>query len=64
MVIFYFYFLSRKLLFDTHIEDPLYNPAPEDRPGGFEWGAAGAGAGAGADAADAAAEQPRENENQ
>nr|CAH0109536.1 unnamed protein product [Daphnia galeata] len=49
-----------KLLFDTHIEDPLYNPAPDERPGGFDWG--GAGAPGAADAA--AADQPRENENQ
>lgn len=53
-------FFLRKLLFDTHIEDPLYNPAPDERPGGFDWG--GAGAPGAADAA--AADQPRENENQ
>ena len=53
-----FCLFRRKLLFDTHIEDPLYNPAPEERPGGFDWGAAGAAA------PGAAAEQPRENENQ
>lgn len=28
-------------MFDSHTEDPNYNPAPEERPGGFEWGAAG-----------------------
>ena len=53
-------FFLRKLLFDTHNEDPLYNPAPDERPGGFDWG--GAGAPGAADAA--AADQPRENENQ
>lgn len=47
----------RKILFDTHIEDPLYNPAPDERPGGFDWGAADAGAADGV-------EQPRENGNQ
>nr|CAG4650443.1 EOG090X0CFQ [Sida crystallina] len=38
-----------KLLFDSHTEDPNYNPLPEERPGGFEWGAAGAADGAEAD---------------
>jgi len=28
-----------KLLFDTHAEDPNYDPLPEERPGGFDWGA-------------------------
>jgi hypothetical protein len=29
------------------VKDPAYNPVPEERPGGFEWGnAAAAGAGA------------------
>ena len=37
------------------MEDPLYNPAPDERPGGFDWGAAGA---------NPAAAQPREDENQ
>ena len=27
-----------KYLFDAPHEDPNYNPLPEDRPGGFEWG--------------------------
>lgn len=54
-----FLFPPRKLLFDTHTEDPLYNPAPDERPGGFDWGGAGAPG-----VADAAADQPRENENQ
>nr|CAG4645778.1 EOG090X0CFQ [Lynceus sp. MCZ IZ 141354] len=27
-----------KQLFDDHSEDANYNPTPEDRPGGFEWG--------------------------
>lgn len=52
-----FFFPPRKLLFDTHTEDPLYNPAPDERPGGFDWGGAGAPRVADAD-------QPRENENQ
>lgn len=30
--------LSRKTIFDGHLEDPDYTPLPEDRPGGFEWG--------------------------
>nr|CAG4648853.1 EOG090X0CFQ [Polyphemus pediculus] len=30
-----------KLLFDSHTEDPNYNPPPDERPGGFDWGAAG-----------------------
>lgn len=30
---------SRKALFDPVEEDPNYNPLPEDRPGGFDWGA-------------------------
>jgi hypothetical protein len=55
----FFSFPPRKLLFDTHTEDPLYNPAPDERPGGFDWGGAGAPR-----VADAAADQPRENENQ
>lgn len=29
----------RKALFDPVEEDPNYNPLPEDRPGGFDWGA-------------------------
>ncbi|ODN03412.1 Derlin-2 [Orchesella cincta] len=28
-----------KQLFDPVEEDPNYNPLPEDRPGGFDWGA-------------------------
>ncbi len=27
-----------KVLFDPAPEDPAYNPLPEERPGGFEWG--------------------------
>ncbi|KAK6190952.1 hypothetical protein SNE40_002710 [Patella caerulea] len=27
-----------KYIFDAAPEDPNYNPLPEDRPGGFEWG--------------------------
>lgn len=30
---------SRRNLFDPTEEDPGYNPLPEDRPGGFDWGA-------------------------
>ena len=33
-------------LFDGEPEDPNYNPLPEERPGGFDWGAAGENAGA------------------
>ena len=46
-------FICSKLLFDSHSEDPNYNPAPDERPGGFEWGAA---------AAPPPAAEPRENE--
>ena len=35
-------FQFRKLLFDAHAEDPSYNPTPDERPGGFDWGAGGA----------------------
>lgn len=28
-----------KLLFDERREDPNYEPLPEDRPGGYDWGA-------------------------
>lgn len=28
----------RKRLFDGPQADPNYQPPPEDRPGGFEWG--------------------------
>ena len=27
-----------RLLCDPVTEDPSYQPAPEDRPGGFQWG--------------------------
>jgi hypothetical protein len=30
------------------VKDPAYNPVPEERPGGFEWGNAAAAGGAGA----------------
>jgi len=30
-----------RLLCDPVTEDPNYQPAPEDRPGGFQWGQAG-----------------------
>ena len=29
---------SIRLLCDPVTEDPNYQPAPEDRPGGFQWG--------------------------
>ena len=29
------------MLFDAAPEDPNYNPLPEERPGGFDWGAGG-----------------------
>lgn len=35
-----------RTLFDGEPEDPNYNPLPEERPGGFDWGAAGENAGA------------------
>lgn len=53
------FWLCRKLLFDTHVEDINYNPAPEERPGGFDWGA---GAAAPAAAEPAAADAPRQND--
>lgn len=31
-------FSHRKRLFDGAQADPNYQPMPEDRPGGFEWG--------------------------
>ena len=31
-------------MFDAHAEDPSYNPTPDERPGGFDWGAGGAAA--------------------
>lgn len=31
-------FLHRKYLFDPVPDDPNYNPLPDERPGGFEWG--------------------------
>ncbi len=34
-----FLLATRKALFDPVEEDPNYNPLPEDRPGGFDWGA-------------------------
>lgn len=30
--------LTRKWLFDGPQTDPTYQPEPEDRPGGFNWG--------------------------
>jgi hypothetical protein len=30
--------LPRKYLIDHHHDDPNYDPLPEDRPGGFNWG--------------------------
>ena len=35
--------LVLKAIFDPVTEDPNYNPLPEERPGGFDWGNAGAG---------------------
>lgn len=32
-----------KMLCDPMPEDPTYEPMPEERPGGFDWGNAGAG---------------------
>jgi len=31
----------RKRLFDSPPEDPNYQPLPEERPGGFNWGEGG-----------------------
>lgn len=31
-------FFFRKAIFDGNEDDPNYNPLPEDRPGGFNWG--------------------------
>ena len=53
------FWLCRKLLFDTHVEDVNYNPAPEERPGGFDWGA---GAAPAAEPAAAAADAHRQND--
>lgn len=30
--------LPRKIIFDSPEDDPNYNPLPEERPGGFDWG--------------------------
>lgn len=30
--------VSRKRIFDGPQAEPTYQPAPEDRPGGFDWG--------------------------
>jgi len=32
------FFTCRKYLFDPVPDDPNYNPLPDERPGGFEWG--------------------------
>ena len=34
-----FYSCFRKTIFDAPSADPNYQPMPEDRPGGFHWGA-------------------------
>ena len=36
MILYYF-----QAIFDGEPEDPNYNPLPEERPGGFDWGAGG-----------------------
>ena len=59
-------FIYFQTLFDGEPEDPNYNPLPEERPGGFDWGAAGDNAGAdnvGADNVDDE-QNRRQNENQ
>ena len=28
----------RKYIFEARVEDANYNPLPEERPGGFNWG--------------------------
>ena len=33
-----FVIVANRLLCDPVTEDPSYQPAPEDRPGGFQWG--------------------------
>lgn len=33
-----FMLFCRTYLFEGAPEDPNYNPLPEDRPGGFNWG--------------------------
>lgn len=35
---FFFWIDYRKTIFDAPPEDPNYQPLPEDRPGGFNWG--------------------------
>lgn len=54
---FYVYF-CRKVLFNEHI-DRNYQPLPEDRPGGFNWG----GDDVAADNNDAAAGAPNADDN-
>ena len=34
----FFFVFHRRYMFDSHQDDPNYNPLPEDRPGGFDWG--------------------------
>ena len=36
-----FIIVANRLLCDPVTEDPSYQPAPEDRPGGFQWGQVG-----------------------
>ncbi len=37
--------MALKVLCDPAPEDPSYDPLPEERPGGFDWGGGGAGGG-------------------
>jgi len=34
----YYIDFCSKTIFDGPADDPNYNPLPEDRPGGFNWG--------------------------
>jgi len=52
------------LLFDTHVEDVNYNPAPEEQPGGYDWGAGADAAAAAEPAAAADAHRPNDGNQQ
>ena len=56
-------FLLNKVIFDGTPEDPNYNPLPEERPGGFEWGAGGENGRANNNLADGDENRERQEEN-
>ena len=58
-----FSILFYQVIFDAEPEDPNYNPLPEERPGGFEWGAGGENARANNNLADGEEDRRRQEEN-